>query len=245
MIELPLRHPEIFDNMGFKQPKGVHLNGPPGIVKTLLANAVANEACAHIVTISGSEIVSEYCKNIEKFLHEKFEEAVNNAPSIIFIDNIYPIAIDSIVKTSLLERHLVSQLIELLDGIRENNRVFSISATIDSKSFDPQLRRSGRFDIEINLPFPDKEGRVKILDIHSQGIPLENDINFEEIANLTEGFTGTDIKNLVQMTGLQALTRGIESIPIHKNSLVEEPKTVLISQKDLISGLEFVKSKMK
>ncbi len=243
-IELPLRHPEIFQRLNILPLKGVLLYGPPGSGKTLIANAVANEGFAHFITISGSEIISKHYGESEKILREKFDEAVNNAPSIIFLDNIDQIASSRIEKQSDVERHLTGQLIDLIDNLDKSKQIILIAAANNVKSLDSRLLRSGRFDIIIELPYPDKEGRQAILQIHTRGIPLDKDINLEEITNNTDGFTGADIKNLVQMAAIHRLREIISSISPQGDS-DQELERFMIMQKDFDWSLEFLKLKLQ
>jgi transitional endoplasmic reticulum ATPase len=242
-IELPLRHPEIFQRLNIQPLKGVLLYGPPGSGKTLIANAVSNENSAHFITISGPEIISKYYGESEKILREKFEEAVNNAPSIMFIDNIDQIASSRIEKQSDVERHLADQLIDLMDKLDGSKQIILIAAANTIKSLDPRLLRSGRFDILIELPYPDKEGRETIFQIYTRGVPLAKDVNLEEIANNSDGFTGADIKNLVQMAAIHHLREIISSISSQGDSN-EELEKFMITQKDFDWSLEFLKLKL-
>ena len=183
MIELPLRHPEIFEKLGIEAPKGILLHGPPGTGKTLLAKAVANETNAHFISISGPEIMSKFYGESEARLREIFKESREKAPSIIFIDEIDSIAPKREEVTGEVERRVVSQLLSLMDGLESRGKVIVIAATNRPNAIDPALRRPGRFDREIEIKVPDKRGRLEILQIHSHNMPLESDVNQEKIGS--------------------------------------------------------------
>ncbi|WML66602.1 MAG: VCP-like ATPase [Methanoregula sp. SKADARSKE-2] len=223
MIELPLRHPEIFERLGIQPPKGVLLYGPPGTGKTLIAKAVANEVDAHFITLSGPEIMSKYYGESEKGLREKFEEAEQNAPAIIFIDEIDAIAPKRAEVQGEVERRVVAQLLSLMDGLKGRGQVIVIAATNLPDSIDPALRRGGRFDREIEVGIPDKKGRLEIFQVHSRGVPLADDVKIEEFANNTHGFVGADIALLVKEAAMHALRKIIPQIKIDE----EIPNEVL------------------
>ncbi|MDD1689787.1 MAG: CDC48 family AAA ATPase [Methanoregula sp.] len=223
MIELPLRHPEIFERLGIQPPKGVLLYGPPGTGKTLIAKAVANEVDAHFITLSGPEIMSKYYGESEKGLREKFEEAEQNAPAIIFIDEIDAIAPKRAEVQGEVERRVVAQLLSLMDGLKGRGQVIVIAATNLPDSIDPALRRGGRFDREIEIGIPDKKGRLEIFQVHSRGVPLADDVKIEEFANTTHGFVGADIALLVKEAAMHALRKIIPQIKIDE----EIPSEVL------------------
>ena len=223
MIELPLRHPEIFERLGIQPPKGVLLYGPPGTGKTLIAKAVANEVDAHFITLSGPEIMSKYYGESEKGLREKFEEAEQNAPAIIFIDEIDSIAPKREETKGEVERRIVAQLLSLMDGLKGRGQVIVIAATNLPDSIDPALRRGGRFDREIEIGIPDKKGRLEIFQVHSRGVPLADDVKIEEFANSTHGFVGADISLLVKEAAMHALRKVIPQIKIDE----EIPNEVL------------------
>ncbi len=214
MIELPLRHPEIFERLGIQPPKGVLLYGPPGTGKTLIAKAVANEVDAHFITLSGPEIMSKYYGESEKGLREKFEEAEQNSPAIIFIDEIDAIAPKRAEVQGEVERRVVAQLLALMDGLKGRGQVIVIAATNLPDSIDPALRRGGRFDREIEIGIPDKKGRLEIFQVHSRGVPLADDVKIEEFANNTHGFVGADIALLVKEAAMHALRKIIPQIKI-------------------------------
>jgi len=223
MIELPLRHPEIFERLGIQPPKGVLLYGPPGTGKTLIAKAVANEVDAHFITLSGPEIMSKYYGESEKGLREKFEEAEQNAPAIIFIDEIDAIAPKREETKGEVERRVVAQLLALMDGLKGRGQVIVIAATNLPDSIDPALRRGGRFDREIEIGIPDKKGRLEIFQVHTRGVPLADDVKIEEFANSTHGFVGADISLLVKEAAMHALRKVIPQIKIDE----EIPNEVL------------------
>ena len=181
MIELPLRHPELFKRLGVEAPKGVLLHGPPGTGKTLLAKAVANETNANFYTIGGPEIMSKYYGESEEKLRNIFEQAEKNAPSIIFIDEIDSIAPKREEVSGEVERRIVSQLLSLMDGMSSRGKVVVIGATNRVNAIDPALRRPGRFDREIEIGVPDRDGRLEILQIHTRGMPLDKDVNLEKL----------------------------------------------------------------
>jgi len=223
MIELPLRHPEIFERLGIQPPKGVLLYGPPGTGKTLIAKAVANEVDAHFITISGPEIVSGTYGASEGKLREVFEEAQANAPAIIFIDEIDSIAPKREDTKGELERRVVAQLLALMDGLKGRGQVIVIAATNLPDSIDPALRRGGRFDREIEIGIPDKKGRMEIFQVHTRGVPLADDVKIEEYANSTHGFVGADVALLVKEAAMHALRKVIPQIKIDE----EIPNEVL------------------
>jgi transitional endoplasmic reticulum ATPase len=223
MIELPLRHPEIFERLGIQPPKGVLLYGPPGTGKTLIAKAVANEVDAHFISLSGPEIMSKYYGESEKGLREKFEEAEQNAPAIIFIDEIDAIAPKRAEVQGEVERRVVAQLLALMDGLKGRGQVIVIAATNLPDVIDPALRRGGRFDREIEIGIPDKKGRLEIFQVHTRGVPLSEDVKVEEFANTTHGFVGADIALLVKEAAMHALRKVIPQIKIDE----EIPNEVL------------------
>ena len=214
MIELPLRHPEIFERLGIQPPKGVLLYGPPGTGKTLIAKAVANEVDAHFISLSGPEIMSKYYGESEKGLREKFEEAEQNAPAVIFIDEIDSIAPKREETKGEVERRIVAQLLSLMDGLKGRGQVIVIAATNLPDSIDPALRRGGRFDREIEIGIPDKKGRLEIFQVHTRGVPLAEDVKIDEFANSTHGFVGADISLLVKEAAMHALRKVIPQIKI-------------------------------
>lgn len=211
MVELPLRHPELFERLGIEPPKGVLMYGPPGTGKTLLAKAVANESDANFIYIGGPEVVSKYVGESEQRIRQVFDEAQKNAPSIIFIDEIDAIAPKREEVTGEVERRMVSQLLTIMDGLKSRGEVIVIAATNRPDSIDPALRRPGRFDREIEFAVPDRKGRESILQIHTRNMPIGQDKNREklirELASLTHGYTGADISSLTKEAALRALRR--------------------------------------
>ncbi|WP_262177980.1 CDC48 family AAA ATPase [Haloarcula laminariae] len=207
MIELPMRHPELFQQLGIEPPKGVLLHGPPGTGKTLMAKAVANEIDAYFTTISGPEIMSKYYGESEEQLREVFEEAEENSPAIVFIDEIDSIAPKRGETQGDVERRVVAQLLSLMDGLEERGQVIVIGATNRIDAIDPALRRGGRFDREIEIGVPDKEGRKEILQVHTRGMPLSEKIDIDSYAENTHGFVGADLATLTKESAMNALRR--------------------------------------
>ncbi|MXR51306.1 CDC48 family AAA ATPase [Halovenus sp. WSH3] len=207
MIELPMRHPELFQQLGIEPPKGVLLHGPPGTGKTLMARAVANEIDAYFTDISGPEIMSKYYGESEEQLREVFDEASENSPAVIFIDEIDSIAPKRGETSGDVERRVVAQLLSLMDGLEERGQVIVIGATNRVDAIDPALRRGGRFDREIEVGVPDKEGRKEILQVHTRGMPLVDGIDLDQYAESTHGFVGADIAQLSKEAAMNALRR--------------------------------------
>ena len=212
MIELPLRHPEIFERVGVEAPKGVLLYGPPGTGKTLLAKAVANETNANFYSIAGPEIMGKFYGESEEKLRSVFKEAEENAPSIIFIDEIDSIAPKREEVSGELEKRIVSQLLTLMDGLESRGKVVVIAATNRPDALDPALRRPGRFDREIEIGIPDEKSRLEILQIHTRGMPMEPDVKLEEMARVTHGFVGADLQALAKEAALLAVRRILPDI---------------------------------
>ncbi len=219
MIELPLRHPEIFERVGIEAPKGVLLYGPPGTGKTLLAKAVANETNANFYSIGGPEIMSKYYGESEEKLRGIFKEAQDNAPSIIFIDEIDSIAPKREEVSGELEKRIVSQLLSLMDGLEARGKIVVIGATNRPDALDPALRRPGRFDREIEIGIPDEKSRLEILQIHTRGVPMEQDVNLAEMARVTHGFVGADLQELVKEAALGAVRRVLPEINLEKEKI--------------------------
>ncbi|RNI08314.1 CDC48 family AAA ATPase [Methanohalophilus halophilus] len=207
MIELPLRHPELFQKLGIDPPAGMMLYGPPGTGKTMIAKAVASETEANFLSISGPEIVSKYYGESEQKLREIFDEAEKEAPSIIFIDEIDSIAPKRDEVRGEVERRVVAQLLSLMDGLKSRGKVIVIAATNRPNSIDQALRRGGRFDREIEIGIPDREGRLQVLYVHTRGMPLSNNVNLERIADTTYGFVGADLSSLCKEAAMHALRR--------------------------------------
>ncbi len=228
MIELPLRHPELFRRLGVEAPKGVILHGPPGTGKTLLAKAVANETNANFYTIGGPEIMSKYYGESEERLRNVFQEAQKNAPSIIFIDELDSIAPKREEVTGEVERRVVAQLLSLMDGLTARGKVVVIGATNRINAIDPALRRPGRFDREIELGVPDRNGRLEILQIHMRGMPLAEDVKLEKLADISHGFVGADLQSLAKEAAMRALRRILPEIDVSAESVPAETLNKII-----------------
>ncbi|HDN62994.1 AAA family ATPase [Candidatus Bathyarchaeota archaeon] len=224
MVELPLRHPEIFQRLGIDPPKGVLLHGPPGCGKTLLARAVANESEANFYSINGPEIMSKFYGESEARLREIFQQAEKNAPSIIFIDELDAIAPKREEVTGEVERRVVAQLLALMDGLSGRGNLIVIGATNRPDALDPALRRPGRFDREIEIGVPDKKGRLEILQIHTRGMPLAKDVDLKRLAEMTHGYTGADLAALCRETAMKALRRYLPEIDLEEERI---PPSVL------------------
>ena len=228
MIELPLRHPEIFEKLGIEAPKGVLLYGPPGTGKTLLAKAVANESQAHFISISGPEIMSKFYGESEARLREIFKEAREKSPSIIFVDEIDSIAPKREEVTGEVERRVVSQMLSLMDGLEARGKVIVIAATNRPNAIDPALRRPGRFDREIEIKVPDKKGRKDILAIHSRNMPLSDDVNVEKISSVSHGYVGADLEYLCKEAAMKCLRRLLPELNMEEEKLPPETLDKLI-----------------
>ena len=228
MIELPLRHPEIFEKLGIEAPKGVLLYGPPGTGKTLLAKAVANESQAHFISISGPEIMSKFYGESEARLREIFKEAREKAPSIIFVDEIDSIAPKREEVTGEVERRVVSQMLSLMDGLEARGKVIVIAATNRPNAIDPALRRPGRFDREIEIKVPDKKGRSDILAIHSRNMPLADDVDMSKMAGVSHGYVGADLEYLCKEAAMKCLRRLLPVLDLQEEKLPPETLDKLI-----------------
>jgi len=224
MVELPLRHPELFQRLGIEPPKGVLLHGPPGCGKTLLARAVANESEANFFSINGPEIMSKFYGESEARLREMFQQAQQNSPSIIFIDELDAIAPKREEVTGEVERRVVAQLLALMDGLSGRGNVIVIGATNRPGALDPALRRPGRFDREIEIGVPDKQGRHEILQIHTRGMPLAKDVDMKKLSDMTHGYTGADLSALGRETAMKALRRYLPEINLEEERI---PPSVL------------------
>ncbi|PKP54514.1 MAG: AAA family ATPase [Candidatus Altiarchaeales archaeon HGW-Altiarchaeales-3] len=241
MIELPLKHPELFEKLGIAPPKGVLLYGPPGTGKTLLAKAVANETQAHFSSIAGPEIMDKYYGESEKKLREIFEDAQKNVPAIIFIDEIDSIAPKREETRGEVERRIVAQLLTLMDGLETRGNVIVIAATNREDSIDPALRRPGRFDREIEIGVPDKEGRIEVLQIHTRNMPKTDDVDIAEIASSTHGFVGADLAALAREAAMSTLKRVLPEIDLETEEIPSEVLEKLIVQKsDFIEAMKSV-----
>jgi transitional endoplasmic reticulum ATPase len=241
MIELPLRHPEIFERIGIEAPKGVLLYGPPGTGKTLLAKAVANETNANFYSIGGPEIMSKFYGESEERLRDTFRQAQENSPSIIFIDEIDSIAPKREEVSGDVEKRVVSQLLSLMDGIEARGKLVVIGATNRPNAIDPALRRPGRFDREIEIGIPDEEGRFDILQIHTRGMPLTEDVKLESIAKVTHGFVGADLEALSKEAAMRSLRRILPEINMEQSKIpVEVLNKIKITDEDFQNGLKDV-----
>ena len=238
MVELPLRYPEVFKRLGVQPPKGVLFYGPPGTGKTLLAKAVANESGAYFTAINGPEIVSKYYGESEARLREIFKAAKENAPAIIFIDEIDAIA-PKREEVGEVERRIVAQLLTLMDGLEEAEQVVVIATTNRINDVDPALRRPGRFDREIFFPVPDKKARREILAIHTRNMPLAKDVDLDEIAALTHGYTGADLAALCREAAMNALRRVLPKINFSKGEIPPEVlEEIEVTRRDFMEALK-------
>lgn len=239
MIELPLRHPEIFERIGIEAPKGVLLYGPPGTGKTLLAKAVANETNANFYSIGGPEIMSKFYGESEEKLREVFKQAEENSPAIIFIDEIDSIAPKREEVSGDVEKRIVSQLLTLMDGLMARGEVVVIGATNRPNAIDSALRRPGRFDREIEIGIPDKDGRFDILQIHTRGMPLTDSINLEQFAKVTHGFVGADLESLSKEAAMRSLRRELPKINMEQSKIpLEVLNKIKITEKDFEDALK-------
>ena len=241
MIELPMRHPEIFDRIGIEAPRGVLLYGPPGTGKTLLAKAVANETNANFYSIGGPEIMSKFYGESEERLRETFKQAQENSPSIIFIDEIDSIAPKREEVSGDVEKRVVSQLLTLMDGLESRGKVVVIGATNRPDALDPALRRPGRFDREIEIGIPDQFGRSEILEIHTRGMPLTQDVNLESIAKITHGFVGADLEAVCREGAMRSLRRVLPEINLEESKIpIETLNKIKITWEDFENALKDV-----
>ncbi len=243
MVELPLKRPEIFERLGIEPPKGVLLYGAPGTGKTLLARAVANESDANFIIINGPEIMSKFYGESEKKIREIFEDAQKNSPSIIFIDEIDAIAPKREDGSGEVEKRVVSQLLTMMDGLQSRGKVVVIGATNRQNAIDPALRRPGRFDREVELSVPDKDGRLQILKIHTRNMPLTKSVNLEELAEKTYGFVGADLESLTKEAAMCVLRRNVHKFNLEDDK--EIPDEVLddlkITKNDFEEALKSVR----
>lgn len=238
MIEIPLKRPELFDRLGIAPPKGVLMHGPPGTGKTLLAKAVASESDAHFIAINGPEIMSKYVGGSEERLREFFEEAEENAPSIIFIDEIDAIAPKREETNGEVERRIVAQLLTLMDGLKSRGQVVVIGATNRPDSLDQALRRPGRFDREIEIGIPTAEERKEVIEIHTRGMPLEEDVDLDELAKSTHGFVGADLESLCKEAAMRVVRRVIPDIKSDEEIPKETLKKIIVKKSDFHNALK-------
>ncbi|MGI0019762.1 MAG: CDC48 family AAA ATPase [Nitrososphaera sp.] len=241
MIELPLRHPEIFERVGIEAPKGVLLYGPPGTGKTLLAKAVASETDANFYSISGPEIMSKFYGESEERLRGVFKEAEENAPSILFIDELDSIAPKREEVSGDVEKRIVSQLLTLMDGIKSRGKLVVIGATNRPNAIDPALRRPGRFDREIEIGIPDENGRLEVLQIHARGMPLADDVNLSSVARMAHGFVGADLEALSKEAAIRSLRRILPEINLEQPKIPAEIlNKIKVTNKDFEDALKDV-----
>ncbi|MEM2917924.1 MAG: CDC48 family AAA ATPase [Candidatus Altiarchaeota archaeon] len=241
MVELPMKHPELFEKLGITPPKGVLLFGPPGTGKTLIAKAVASESNAYFIPINGPEIMDKFYGESERKLRDIFKEAQDNAPAIIFIDEIDSIAPKREETRGEVERRVVAQLLALMDGLTTRGNVIVIAATNQPNSIDPALRRPGRFDREIEIGVPDRNGRKEILQIHTRGMPLADDVSLAEIAKITHGFVGADLAALAREAAMQTLKRILPKIDLEKDTIPAEILDKLrVERRDFMEALKIV-----
>ncbi|MFB6245495.1 MAG: AAA family ATPase [Candidatus Nanohaloarchaea archaeon] len=240
MIELPLKHPEVFQQLGIEAPSGVLLHGPPGTGKTLLAKAVANEADATFMSINGPEIMSKYYGESEKQLREKFEEAQENSPAIIFIDEIDAIASKRSEAGGEVERRVVAQLLSLMDGLEERENVIVIAATNRVDAVDEALRRGGRFDREIEIGVPNSQGRKEIMQIHTRNMPLTDEVDLEELADKTHGYVGADLEAVCKEAAMSVLRNVLPEIDLDEEIPSEVMEKLVVGRNDMMEGIRKV-----
>lgn len=238
MVELPLRHPEVFQKLGITPPKGVLLHGPPGTGKTLIARAVASETDATFTAISGPEIMSRYYGESEQRLRQIFEDAQKSSPSIIFIDEIDSIAPKREEVLGDLERRVVAQLLSLMDGLTSRGEVIVIAATNRPNALDPALRRGGRFDREVEIGIPNKNGRLEILYVHTRGMPLEESLDLSEIAEMTHGFVGADLASLCKEAAMHTISRILPDLDVEEEIPPEILDQLKVSREDFLAAMK-------
>tara|TARA_Y100000034_G_scaffold25751_1_gene30658 strand:- start:577 stop:2850 length:2274 start_codon:yes stop_codon:yes gene_type:complete len=243
MVELPLKHPEIFNKLGIEPPKGVLLHGPPGTGKTLLAKAVAHESEANFILVNGPEIVNKFYGESEKKIREIFENAEKQAPSIIFFDELDSIAPKREETYGELERRVVSQILTQMDGLKNRGKVIVIGATNRPNSLDPALRRPGRFDREISISVPNKKGRLNIFKIHTRTMPLTKDVNLNKLAEITHGFVGADIAALCKEAAMNVLRRVLPDLKLGEKEQIPKEiiEKLIVRDKDFREALKYVR----
>mgnify|MGYP000020467058 CR=1 FL=1 len=243
LVEIPLKHPEIFERLGVEPPKGILLHGPPGTGKTLLAKAVATESDANFVLLNGPEIMSKFYGESEKKIRDIFEEAEKTAPTIIFIDEIDAIAPKREEVTGEVERRVVSQLLTMMDGLKSRGKVIVIGATNRINAIDSALRRPGRFDRELEISVPGKEGRLAILKIHTRGMPLNKKVNLDEIASITHGFVGADLEALSKEAAINVLRKLLPQIKLDKEEKIPQEilEQLVVNHDDFTDALKVVR----
>jgi transitional endoplasmic reticulum ATPase len=241
MIELPLRYPEVFDRLGIDAPKGVLLHGPPGCGKTLIARAIAHETDANFFSVSGPEVIHKFYGESEAHLRKIFEDASRKGPSIIFLDEIDAIAPKREQVVGDVEKRVVAQLLALMDGLAKRQNLIVIAATNLPNVLDPALRRPGRFDREISIPIPDRNGRLEILEIHSRGMPLSQDVDLAHLAEITHGFVGADLEALCREAAMICLRRIMPDIDFALSSLpYEQISNLEVRMEDFLAALKDV-----
>jgi transitional endoplasmic reticulum ATPase len=242
MIELPLKHPELFDRLGIEPPKGVLLHGPPGTGKTLIAKAVASESDAYFISVAGPELMSKFYGESEQQLREVFKEAEEHAPAIIFMDELDSLAPKREEVTGEVERRMVAQLCTLMDGLKTRGKVIVIGATNRPNALDPAIRRPGRFDREIEIGVPDRDGRKEILQIHTRGMPLAKDVDLDHYANITHGFVGADLEALAKEAAMSALRGILPKIKLEEKEAIppEVLEKLQVTRDDFDNGLKMV-----
>ncbi len=238
MIEVPLRHPELFERLGINPPRGVLLHGPPGTGKTMIARAVASETDANFVSISGPEIVSKFYGESEQRLRQIFDEAQKAAPSIIFIDEVDSIAPKREEVSGDLERRVVAQLLSLMDGLSSRGEVIVIAATNRPNALDPALRRGGRFDREVEIGIPNKNGRLEILFVHTRGMPLDESLDLKEIAEVTHGFVGADLYALCKEAAMHTLERALPDLDVKEDIPAHILENLNVTKDDFYTALK-------
>lgn len=242
MVELPMRHPELFEKIGVEAPKGVLLYGPPGTGKTLLAKAVAGETNAHFISLSGPEIMGKYYGESEERIREIFKQAEENSPSIVFIDEIDSIAPKRDEVSGEVEKRIVSQLLTLMDGMKSRGKVVVIAATNRPDSIDPALRRPGRLDREIEIGIPDDDGRFDILSIHTRGMPIDEKVDLKQISKTTHGFVGADLEVLSKEAAMRSLRRILPEIDLDEDKISAEIlQKIQITNEDFRDALKEVR----
>ena len=243
MVEIPMKHPEIFEKLGIEPPKGVLLHGPTGTGKTLLAKAVANESEANFILLNGPEVMSKFYGESEKKIRDIFEEAEKTAPTIIFIDEIDAVAPKREETMGEVERRVVSQLLTMMDGLKSRGKVIVIGATNRINSIDPALRRPGRFDREISINVPGTEGRLSILKIHTRGMPLTRDVNLNEIASITHGFVGADLESLAKEAAMNVLRKYLPQMKLDGEEQIPQNilEKLVVKHEDFMDALKNVR----
>jgi len=243
LVEIPMKHPEIFERLGIQPPKGILLHGPPGTGKTLLAKAVANESDSNFILLNGPEIMSKFYGESEKKIRDIFEEAEKTAPTIIFIDEIDAIAPKREDVTGEVERRVVSQLLSMMDGLKNRGKVIVIGATNRINALDPALRRPGRFDRELEIGVPGKEGRLTILKIHTRGMPLDKKVNLDELASVTHGFVGADLEALTKEAAIIVLRKVLPQMKLDAEEKIPQEilEKLIVKHEDFIDALKTVR----